>query len=49
MNIPGRQTMGSEMRQMLEGSNNRIITEEWRRRKRRRRGWIKRREIILST
>ena len=48
MNIPSRQTMGSEMHQMLEGSNNRIITEEWRRR-RRRRGWMERREIILST
>ena len=46
MNIPGRQMMGSEMRQMLEDNNNRIITEEWRRR---RRGWIERREIILST
>ena len=45
MNIPGIQTMGSEMHQMLEGSNNRIVTEEWRRR----RGWMERREIILST
>ena len=44
MNTPGRQTMGSEMRQMLEGSNNRI-TDEWKRR----RGWMERREIILST
>ena len=45
MNIPGRQMMGSEMRQMLEDNNNRVITEEWRRR----RGWIERRKIILST